>query len=86
MPDPVDVVRSAGRGEGMSHRLPCIGAHIGAQNLGCVFVNGGKESQCDLQTKLNLRCNPLHEKVWHVRLYPQPFGSRRGENAPNRTQ
>ena len=30
----VYVVRSAGRGEGGSHRLPESGAHIGAQNLG----------------------------------------------------
>jgi hypothetical protein len=35
--DPVDVVRtvrSAARGEGMSHRLRAARAHIGAQNLG----------------------------------------------------
>jgi hypothetical protein len=47
---------------------------------------GGKESQRDLRTKLNLRCNPLHEKVWRVRLYPQPFANERGENATNCTQ
>jgi hypothetical protein len=45
-------------------------------NLGGVFAKGGKESQCDLQTKVNLRCNPLHEKAWHVRLYPRTFGNK----------
>ncbi len=45
VPDPVDVVRavwSAARGEGRSHRLPCGGAHIGAQNLGAVSQTGAK--------------------------------------------
>jgi hypothetical protein len=40
--DPVDVVRSAGRGEGRSHRLPESGAHIGAQNLGAFSRTGGQ--------------------------------------------
>lgn len=53
VPDPVDVVRtvwSAGRGEGMSHRLPeSGGTHRGAK-LGCVFAKGAMQrkptSQC----------------------------------------
>jgi hypothetical protein len=46
--DPVGVVRSAAWGEGMAHRLPCSGAHIGAQNLGCVFANGGNATKTDI--------------------------------------
>jgi hypothetical protein len=86
VPDPVDVVGtvwSAARGEGRSHLPPCSGAYVVAQNLGAFPRTGGKEPQRDLQTKLNLRCNPLHEKVWRVRLYPQPFASMRGEDATN---
>jgi hypothetical protein len=48
VPDPVDVVRSAGRGEGMSHQLPeSGGAHRGAK-LGGVFANGGNATKTDI--------------------------------------
>jgi hypothetical protein len=51
VPDPADVVRtvwSAARGEGMSHRLPCSGAHIGAQNLGAFSRTGGNATKTDI--------------------------------------
>lgn len=47
VPDPVDVVRSAGRGEGRSQRLRAARAYVGAQNL-VAFANGGNATKTDI--------------------------------------
>jgi hypothetical protein len=48
---PLHKLPSAARGEGESHRLPCSGAHIGAQNLGAFSRTGA------MQRKLTSQCN-----------------------------
>jgi hypothetical protein len=83
VPDPLPAARDGSGG----WSGPLLGgrvAHTGCRAAGHTsgrktwvrFAKGGKGSQCDLQTKLNLRCNPLHEKNWRVRLYPQTFANR----------